>query len=386
MSDPNSNPSDPTREQGQDSPAPNPEAPADASRSDSADAPNAPETARTPEDAPGSSEPAPDPAESQHPPIPDRSDNAPEPPASTGSSHDGAEPPTTPVHSRSGGDPDRGEPARRNPYATSLTGGPKSTPDEPPAAAHERSTNTDDAVETDVYPQAPAARPAPSPGSDHAVTDAYTDNAPTEHLLTGPEPTRSSPAPTQAAPVNDPLAGPPLVELPTAPKRRGNRWAGIGIGIIQAVLFAAAMFGVLTLLDVLAGEQIDLLGTLLSPALLITVGMFFIGLIVVALLVNRAGWWSWILGGLLVAVFAYVGWIGGLLVQDAMSVPSNRVLEFIWDNLLTWPAIAAFLLGREIPIWFGAWTAARGRKVAARNREERDEYERQRDESEAVYR
>ncbi|WP_167132474.1 prepilin peptidase [Paramicrobacterium chengjingii] len=222
---------------------------------------------------------------------------------------------------------------------------------------------------------------------DHAVTDAYSDSTPTEHVLTGPEPTRAHDTREPAAPA--PTAwesSPQHVEVAEAPKRRGNRRAGIGIGIIQALIFAAALFGVLVLLDLLAGEQIDLLGTLLSPALLISVGMFFLALIIVALLVNRAGWWAWILGGLLIAAFAYAGWIGGLLVQEAMDVPSNRVLEFVWDNLLTWPSVAAFILGREVPIWFGAWTSARGRKVAARNRAARDEYDRQLDEGGAAYR
>ncbi|WP_166999229.1 hypothetical protein [Paramicrobacterium fandaimingii] len=241
-------------------------------------------------------------------------------------------------------------------------------------------------AQTGAYPYERRQNPEQHP-SDHAVTDAYSDSTPTEHVLTGPEPTRTYERNGAAAPVNDPWAGSPQhVEVAEAPKRKGNRWASIAIGIVQALIFAAALFGVLVLLDILAGEQLDILGTLLSPALLISTGMFFLALIIVALIVNRAGWWAWILGGLFIAAFAYVGWIGGLLVQDAMTVPSNRVLEFVWGNLLTWPSIAAFILGREVPIWFGAWSSARGRKVAARNRAARDDYERQLDEGDAAYR
>ena len=39
-------------------------------------------------------------------------------------------------------------------------------------------------------------------------------------------------------------------------------------------------------------------------------------------------------------------------------------------------AIAAFVIGRELTIWFGAWVAARGRRVTELNREAQREYER----------
>lgn len=170
------------------------------------------------------------------------------------------------------------------------------------------------------------------------------------------------------------------VQAPEEPTRRGNRGFGILISVLQAIIFAAVFYGVLLLLDYLAGTNLDYVGTLLSPLFLITVAMFFIGLVIVSLLVNRAGWGVWILLGLLVAVFAYVGAIGGSLAQDAMSVPSNRVWQYILDHLLTWPTVVAFVLGREVPIWFGAWIARRGRRVHERNIAEHDEYQRQLDE------
>ena len=39
-------------------------------------------------------------------------------------------------------------------------------------------------------------------------------------------------------------------------------------------------------------------------------------------------------------------------------------------------AIAAFIIGRELTIWFGAWVAARGRRVTELNVEAQREYER----------
>lgn len=170
------------------------------------------------------------------------------------------------------------------------------------------------------------------------------------------------------------------MQAPTEPSPKGNRGFGILISVLQAIIFGAIFYGVLLLVDYIAGNNLDFIGLLLSPMFLITVGMFFLGLVIVSLLVNRAGWWAWILLGLLVAAFAYVGAIGGSLVQDAMSIPSNRVWQYVLDHLLTWPTVVAFILGREVPIWFGAWVAARGRRVSERNIAEHDEYQRQLDE------
>ena len=39
-------------------------------------------------------------------------------------------------------------------------------------------------------------------------------------------------------------------------------------------------------------------------------------------------------------------------------------------------AIVAFVLGRELTIWFGGWVAARGKRVSELNREAQREYER----------
>lgn len=45
-------------------------------------------------------------------------------------------------------------------------------------------------------------------------------------------------------------------------------------------------------------------------------------------------------------------------------------------QLLAPLAIVAFVLGRELTIWFGGWVAARGKRVSELNREAQREYER----------
>ncbi|MDF2554827.1 MAG: hypothetical protein K0R60_722, partial [Microbacterium sp.] len=50
--------------------------------------------------------------------------------------------------------------------------------------------------------------------------------------------------------------------------------------------------------------------------------------------------------------------------------------ELIEGQLFSPFAILAFVLGRELTIWFGAWVAKRGKRVTELNNEAQREYER----------
>ena len=55
---------------------------------------------------------------------------------------------------------------------------------------------------------------------------------------------------------------------------------------------------------------------------------------------------------------------------------ASQGAELVEDNLLAPLAIASFVIGRELTIWFGAWVAARGKRVTELNIEAQREYER----------
>lgn len=220
----------------------------------------------------------------------------------------------------------------------------------------------------------------------HSITDVYAEDQPTEHLITGPEPISTDDSPTQRYDTADAVISPPLVQTrradpPEAPRRRGNRWAGIGIGVLQAIVFAGLFYAVRFGLEMLTGGAPDVVALALDPGFIGAVGMFFIGVVIVSLLVNRAGWWSWILLALLTAAFALAGWLGGSFVAAGGELSVDGGVRFARENLLTWSSVAAFLLSREVTVWFGAWTAARGRRMAARNRKAEKAYEEQLDEA-----
>ncbi|MGH1525687.1 hypothetical protein ACRAWC_17210 [Leifsonia sp. L25] len=105
---------------------------------------------------------------------------------------------------------------------------------------------------------------------------------------------------------------------------------------------------------------------------------FFVGMVVLIQIINRARWWAYILGGLFVAVFVYLVYIGAEL-SDAHYLSRNAeeqalILSRVWVNPF---AVLAGVIAREMSVWTGAWLAARGRKLKARNAEAQADYEQQ---------
>lgn len=197
----------------------------------------------------------------------------------------------------------------------------------------------------DAQESAPAAPPPPpAPPAPEALA---VDAEPVEALYTAATP------PQQVV----------YVQAPVPPSAAGNR----GIGSIYAVL-AAIVYGVL-----LAGAtwviQYSTTG-LTGVAFLATwdfyipVVVFVIALIVLVVIVNRAGWGAYVLGSLFVGAAVYFGTIGiDLLV--------NWLVWHVQDSFALFLAsafhIVAAVLAREVAVWFGWIIARRGKKVAARN-------------------
>ncbi|TFD66908.1 hypothetical protein [Cryobacterium ruanii] len=193
--------------------------------------------------------------------------------------------------------------------------------------------------------------------------------------------------PVGVAPAYTPPAQSPIyVQAPTKPKDRSNRGGGILIAllatVIFAVLYAIAAFVIIgvtsaTIADTASGfTEFAAL-----PVFYLPVFFFFLAYSALIALVNRGGWWAYVLFGFLVAAVVYFSYIGaamlGLVLDGRSAGLSPAELGSIVSTLWLNPgAIAAGLIAREVPIWAGAWIARRGRRVTARNLEARTEYER----------
>lgn len=184
-----------------------------------------------------------------------------------------------------------------------------------------------------------------------------------------------------AAPVqqNQPI----FVQAPEPPRERGNRGTAGAIGLLAALAFAilylaiglgwSALQG-----EVDGGEVVDVvLATLTTWAFWVPVVMFFIGFWLLGAIINRGRWGLWVVFGLLVGVVSYGGYILGQLFEAPFwRVTSSEATSLVGEQLFAPLAIAAFVLGRELTIWFGAWVARSGARKTELNEEAQREYER----------
>jgi len=195
-------------------------------------------------------------------------------------------------------------------------------------------------------------------------------------------------APAAAAPAYvAPAAQSPIyVQAPSKPRVRSNRGGGILIALLAtvvfALLYAAAAFVIIGVTSTSVAATVAGFTTFGAlPVFYIPILFFFLAYVGLIALVNRGGWWAYVLFGFIVAVVVYFSYIGGALLGlvfdgTAETVGAADVSRFVASLWLNPGAIAAGLIAREVPIWAGAWIARRGRRVTARNLEARTEYER----------
>lgn len=178
-------------------------------------------------------------------------------------------------------------------------------------------------------------------------------------------------------------AQPIFVQAPEAPRPRGNRGAAGAIGLLATVVFAVLYLAATLGLGLLLGSvQVSGLAdaalsalttwTLWVPTIAFFVGFWFLGAII-----NRGRWGHWVVWGLLVGVVSWGGYLLGVLFAAPFWMLSARQgVDLLQESALAPLAIVAFVLGRELTIWFGAWVAKRGRRVTEINDEAQREYER----------
>ncbi len=178
------------------------------------------------------------------------------------------------------------------------------------------------------------------------------------------------------------------MQTPMPPEIRGNRGAGVLIALLATVGFAVVYAGVLALWLAPTTPPSRFVTTLLDAGLWPLVAAsaaFLVGLSLLVLVVGRAGWWAYILGGFLVGVFVWGATVlgaafavfqfsGGSGLTAAVG-GSLTPLSLIQEFGLLLPVIAAGIVAREATVWFGAWIGARGRKVTRKNAEAVAEYE-----------
>lgn len=168
------------------------------------------------------------------------------------------------------------------------------------------------------------------------------------------------------------------VSAPTPPRKKGARGVGAAVVLLSTGIFAvlyAAITAVLAL--TLRAEGINgIADYLATPPFWLPVVVFFLAHLLLVIIVNRAGWWAHVLGGFLVAVVVWLGFIGAAFIASGTIGGTAADQQAVFLQQLVNPlGVAAAVLAREIPIWVGGIVARRGRTVTTRNAEARERYE-----------
>ena len=174
-----------------------------------------------------------------------------------------------------------------------------------------------------------------------------------------------------AAPVQEVI----VVDAPVEPRKKGNRGLGFALALLATVIFTALLVGAAFVLALTGDGD---LGFLTEPAFYLPALAFFIGLLLVTLVLNRAGWWSHIIGSVVVGLITWFGSASLALVAAGMATMNQtEANEAFWAALFSPILIIAALLAREVAIWTGAILARRGRTLKVRNAEALEAYKRE---------
>ena len=235
----------------------------------------------------------------------------------------------------------------------------------------------DAAASTTVAASGTAAAAGAAATSDTATRAYRADEADRASTVSASEPVAETPA--TAAPSPQPI----FVQAPEAPTPRGNRGAAGAIGLLAAIAFALIYLGAALGIDAVRGEVTtaniadQALAAATSWWFWVPVAVFFLAFWILGAFINRGRWGLWVLLGLLVGLASYAGHIAGQLFQAPFwTIAPSQALTIVGEQAFAPLALVALVAGRELTIWFGAWVAARGRRVTEINAEAQREYER----------
>lgn len=230
-----------------------------------------------------------------------------------------------------------------------------------------------------------AGTAAPRPKQDEVIEDAVVvDEATTtpvvveEATVTETEPVIATDDPAAAeVPAAEPAHRVVYVQVPAAPRKLGNRGVGSLIAIAAAVVFVAILALITAAIGVASTRSLSF-GFLARADFYIPALFFLIAFVLLVLIVNRGNWWAYIVGSLLVGVVVYFGTIGlGLLTDGVVLMTPDEAAQRFREYLGSPFVIVSALLAREVALWTGGIISRRGRRLRARNAENREAYERE---------
>ena len=158
------------------------------------------------------------------------------------------------------------------------------------------------------------------------------------------------------------------VTAPTPPRLRNNHLASVPIAALASLVFTVVLAIIIAIIaSTTVGFSLSLLA---APLFYVPVILFVVAFVLLALIVNRGGWWAYIIGSIVVAAIVYFGSIAVIVLIRSTASGSFGITPQEFTGGLSSPVvIAAGLLAREVALWGGAIISRFGRKVKARNAE-----------------
>lgn len=172
-------------------------------------------------------------------------------------------------------------------------------------------------------------------------------------------------------------------QAPLPPEKRGNRGAGVLIALLATVAFAILYAGAIAALLLRHFPVETLFQEGVMPRLLTldfagAVLGFFVAQVILVMILGRANWWAYVIGGFFVGLAAWLGaCVGGVLHDQFID---GKTVSWAWHSIVTtysfqYITLATAVVGREVSLWFGVWTGTRGRRMKRANAEAMTEYE-----------
>jgi len=227
-----------------------------------------------------------------------------------------------------------------------------------------------------------ATEPGEQAPADDAPTEAFEPATPTVATAAATTVLPSEPASADEETPAEKKQSAAIFETYEPPRKRGNRVAALLIGVPATIVFtilyalvdlAWAWFQNEVALDTLVT---DLLARITEPAYWVPVVTFFVAFWLVGVLVNRgrAGWW-FVLGFLVAAATYAAVLFAPILTYPFWLMTPNDAQLTLDERWLSPVALGAFIIAREVTVWFGAWAAGRGRRMKRLNAEDKAEYD-----------
>lgn len=165
--------------------------------------------------------------------------------------------------------------------------------------------------------------------------------------------------------VTHPALTPSQIAVRPASNRRAGALIALFGGLLFALLYAAAAFGIIALRQPTEFIYSSTLSFLATPIFWLTSALFTGLFAFLAILVNRGRWISFIAGSFIVALFTYAAALGaGLISIHAWELTFVEARSTLWENIAFSPLVLlAPILGREIPLWLGVWISRRGKRL-----------------------